>query len=61
MAKRGKEDYIMEYLKARRITLSRAAVLEILENGVYGMCTEEAPISWYLEVLDVARKIGYCK
>ena len=61
LTNKEKEDYIMNYLQEKGITLSRAAVMIMLEDGVSGMCTEEAPVTWYNEALICARKIGYCE
>lgn len=54
MTQREKDDYVMGKLKEKGITLSRAAVMICLEDG---MLTEEVPFEWYREVIRTYREV----
>ena len=54
MTQREKDDYVMEKLKEKGITLSRAAVMICLEDG---MLTEEVPFEWYREAIRTYREV----
>lgn len=54
MTQREIDDKLMEILKEKGIGLSRAAIFIMLEDGI---CTQEAPIDWYVTALNEYRKL----
>lgn len=54
MTEREKDDYVMDKLKEKGITLSRAAVMICLYDGIL---TEEVPFDWYREAIRAYREV----